>query len=286
MEEVNKIRKAALKKVYIATFLVFVIGYLTFKFSTVWWHYAIGVFLVLICIGFGMDAVDSYKSEFINNIIKPVLRANDMQYFPKDGFKEEDATASNLFDFDYDDYESKSLIIGNNFKLAYVKFTKEEEVTDKDGNVDTYTKTEFSGFLVIAKHSRFVNSNVLLKPSGFHLSDIVPITYDKRRVKMDNPEFENIFDVYCDDQVEARYLLDHSYMELLIKLYKDMGVEYLSFIKDTVYSKLEYDDFEDNIPLDKEIDDKIVQKVLFPLLYAIYMQENLNRDIYKKQKVI
>ncbi|GAB6074418.1 DUF3137 domain-containing protein [Nautilia lithotrophica] len=281
MQEVELLRKTAVFKVLLAVVLVGIVGYLTFKFAVLWWHYLIGGVIALLIIGMAISAVEDYKSAFIERILKPLLKSNDLHFFPKEGFKEDEALSSNLFNFEYDDYDSHSLVVGKDFRLAYVEFTKEEEDEDSEGNIEIRTVTKFAGFLIFLKHNRFVRDYVLIEPSSFHLSDFLPVTYDKYRVKMDNPEFEKLFDVYSADQVEARYLLDHNYMELLIKLYKEADVKYLSFIKDLVFTKIEYDDFTQNIPLFEQINDKIIRKILFPVEYAIFLKESLNKGFYE-----
>ena len=40
---------------------------------------------------------------------------------------------------------------------------------------------------------------------------------------MENPDFENTFDVYSTDQVEARYLITPSMMERLLELDRKFG---------------------------------------------------------------
>jgi len=276
MQEINQLRKVALFKVILAVILVCGVAYLTLKFSKQWWHYAVGGVVALLIIGMAISAVEYYKSQFIERILKPLLKSNDLYFFPEEGFSEDVALSSNLFDFEYDDYDSHSLVVGRDFRLAYVEFTKEEEEEDSKGNSYTTTVTKFAGFLIVLKHKRMVKNYVIIRPSSFHLSDILPVTYDKTRIKMDNPEFEKIFDVYSEDQVEARYLLDHSYMELLIQLYNKADIKYLSFIKDLVFTKIKYDDFTQNMPLLTPVNDKIIQKILFPVEYALFLKESLN----------
>lgn len=279
MEAVNQLRKAALLKVISAVVIVPVIAFVTFKFSVLWWHYAIGAVLAFVVIGIAANAVDNYEEAFIKKILKPVLEANGLHYFPKDGLSEKEALSSSFFDFEYDDYDSYDLIVGDDFKLAYVKFTKEEEYEDSDGDTQTETVTKYAGFLAVLKHNRFIRNYLIIEPSRFHLNEIIPITYDKYRVKLDNPEFEKVFDVYSADQVEARYLLDHNYMNMLIGLNKKAGVRYLSFIKDVVFTQLNYSDFKQNIPLFEKINDKIIEEILFPVEYAVYVKKVLNGEL-------
>ncbi len=55
-------------------------------------------------------------------------------------------------------------------------------------------------------------------------------------VKLEDPEFEKLFAVYSEDQVEARYILSTSLMTRLAKFRKKAGREiYVSFIQDKIY---------------------------------------------------
>jgi len=71
-------------------------------------------------------------------------------------------------------------------------------------------------------------------------------------------------------------------LETLLNLYKDVGLDRLSFIENIAFTILEYDDFQENIPLLEKINDKIIQKILFPVEYAIYVKEILNKELNER----
>jgi hypothetical protein len=235
--------------------------------------------VVCVIIFFGiMGRISKYKKEFVYTILKPVLEKNNLKYYPSKGFSEEEALASGLFDFSYDDYFSDNMVVGDKFVLSYVKFVEEKEEKDDEGNTTTYEVTKFGGFLIIIKMKKEVKAFVEVKPSSFHLSDVLPVTYDKRRVKLDNPEFEKYFDVYSDDQIEARYLLDHVLMEKLLYLRKKIKLQYINFFLDKAFNAVEYDDFTDKIPLFRKVDEKTINDILLPVTYAEYLSDFLNND--------
>ena len=59
-------------------------------------------------------------------------------------------------------------------------------------------------------HKDFKGKTTILRDRLFKLR------FGESRVKMENPDFENTFDVYSTDQVEARYLITPFMMERLL----------------------------------------------------------------------
>jgi hypothetical protein len=60
-------------------------------------------------------------------------------------------------------------------------------------------------------------------------------------VKLEDPEFENHFVVYGDDQIQARYILSTSLMERIVDFKKKTGRKiYLSFVGSMVFVAVSY----------------------------------------------
>ncbi len=69
-------------------------------------------------------------------------------------------------------------------------------------------------------------------------------------VELENPEFEKLFTLYGDDQVEARYILSTSLMERLVNFRRKTNARlHLSFINSKVYVALSVNKnfFEPNV---------------------------------------
>jgi len=62
-----------------------------------------------------------------------------------------------------------------------------------------------------------------LESYSFHLSNILPIIFDKTRIKHNYPDYEKIFDAYGSDQIKGRMIFNHNFMNNLIKIYKILG---------------------------------------------------------------
>jgi hypothetical protein len=124
---------------------------------------------------------------------------------------------------DYDYYDGKYYTKGKNYKFSYVKTSKEVKEKDEEGNITTHEETVYEGTIYVCSFFHNTKNRYFLKPNTFHLSDILPITYDKNRIKLDYPKFEEIFDVYGNDQIEGRMIFNHNFMNNLIEIYHNVG---------------------------------------------------------------
>ena len=83
------------------------------------------------------------------------------------------------------------------------------------------TKEVFSGLLIklnVAKN--FKGKTIITADGGFVKNFFNEMGQELEYIKLEDPEFENVFEVYSDDQVDARYLLTTSFMERLIDVRK------------------------------------------------------------------
>ena len=83
------------------------------------------------------------------------------------------------------------------------------------------TKEVFSGLLIklnVAKN--FKGKTIITADGGFVKNFFNEMGQELEYIKLEDPEFENVFEVYSDDQVDARYLLTTSFMERLIDIRK------------------------------------------------------------------
>ncbi len=214
--EINRIRKRYIEK-FFGYLLVFILLETGLFFLLRGSEY----FLIIFPVGFlGLffltSVPDAYKNFLKENIYKPFLEELGIEYKPERGFDEEIVKNCVLLP-GYDDYESKNYIKGGNFEAAEIKLS--EEYYDSDEK-RYESRTVFEGVLLIV-YSKKTLTPLLITKNSFHLSDILPIFTDKYRQKMDDLEFEKMFDVYAADPIEARKILTHNVMRELIKLKKE-----------------------------------------------------------------
>ena len=87
------------------------------------------------------------------------------------------------------------------------------ETTDEDGDTHEQRTVKFQGLLFECDFpKRFKGTTTVLRDrffKGFRKGE---------RVRLEDPEFEKLYDVFGDDQVEARYLLTPRFMERIKEL--------------------------------------------------------------------
>ncbi len=90
-----------------------------------------------------------------------------------------------------------------------------------------HRRVVFEGtYIVFSTNKPFTGTTVLKKDMGkignFFTNDLFS---DKmERVRLEDPRFEHVFEIFSTDQIESRYLLTTSFMERLLKLSDTYGV--------------------------------------------------------------
>lgn len=179
----------------------------------------------------------TFKEKFIGLIVKSLFP--DLNFYPDKFISKELFLKSRLFE-DYpspDVYKGENLIEGKigdiKIKSSWIEAKYESESYDHDNNTTRTTyHTIFSGIFVIADFNKRFTSTTVILPKKF-----IRISPKKlKRVRLEDPEFESLFDVFTNDQVEARYILTPVFMEKVKSFKKKVGNEIrLSFIDSTIY---------------------------------------------------
>lgn len=86
------------------------------------------------------------------------------------------------------------------------------------------TRTVFKGIIIsLSMHKNFKGQTLIKKDFGKLFNWLGDKFSKLEKVTLEDPEFEKIFEVYSNDQVEARYLLTTAFMERLLKLKKSFN---------------------------------------------------------------
>lgn len=162
-----------------------------------------------------------FKTEIINEVIK--FFGEDLTYTPKEHITEREYKQSNLYG-SYDRYNGEDLISGtifvtdederngNGINVRMSELHTEDRHTDSEGK--THYSTIFKGvFMIVDFNKSFKSSTYVLKDSG--ILNCIGGKSGTSRVKLEDVEFEKEFEVYSEDQIEARYILTPSFMEKL-----------------------------------------------------------------------
>lgn len=90
------------------------------------------------------------------------------------------------------------------------------------------SKTVFRGICIsLRMNKNFKGRTVVLKDKG--LLNIFNQLQGLERVKLEDLHFEDIFEVYSDDQIEARYLMTSAFMERMLRLRDLFGGKSIQF---------------------------------------------------------
>lgn len=178
-----------------------------------------------------------YKEQVIQQLTKGMF--NDVEYEPDGMFLEEDFIKSGFDKSFYGQYLSEDLVkltlntkLKNNIDFCYAEVhTKDINGRDMDGKQSGYTL--FRGLVGKFKISKkfpvkfYIRRNGLLKKTN------------KNKINMDMTEFEELFDVECEDKNLAVRILTADIMDSMIKIYKKFNHELeVHVIEDVVYVRI------------------------------------------------
>ncbi len=123
----------------------------------------------------------------------------------------------------HDDYKSEDKFTGSykgvDIELAEVKMTREQ-----GSGKDRKTVTVFKGLFALLSTHKPVNGKTVIKRDAGAIANWLGEKFGGMdRVALEDPAFEDRFEVYGSDQIEARYLLTPAFMERLTTLAGHMG---------------------------------------------------------------
>lgn len=175
---------------------------------------AIAIIVMFGCISAKSSILSAfYKKEVVTEIIHAFCPG--ATFTPNNGISESVFSHCGLF-ASPDRYHAEDLIQGRlgktSFSCSEVHAEERRTQATKNG-VRHYWVDIFRGFLFLADFHKDFQGETLVRRNS-----IIKIGMGGSRVKMENPEFEKVFDVFSSNQVEARYLITPSMMERMLKL--------------------------------------------------------------------
>lgn len=183
-----------------------------------------------------------YKSKVVAEIVKMVDDSWDYQADGRIG--EHEYRASDLFRQSVDRYTGDDLISGTidktDFRCSEIHSEYKTYTTDDDGNRKEEWHTIFKGLFFHADFNKNFQGRTYVVPEvrgGLKLfSSVGGMSRRGDRVKLEDPEFEKIYEVYGTDQVEARYILTPAIMQAMTAIKQEVNTSvYFSFIDDRVF---------------------------------------------------
>jgi hypothetical protein len=197
--------------------------------------------LSVLAVGFLYNILfKSYDADFSSKAIRSIVKFIDknLEYQRNSHISEAEYKSSRLFLTGYDGFSGRDLVYGKLDKTA-VKFSYlytyyEEESEDSDGHKTTRRYTIFDGLFFIADFNKRFNGEVYLFPHGFRFFSPRKGT---KKIPLEDPDFNSLFDVYGSDPVISMYVISTSLMKRLLdfrnKVNAKRGVS-LSLINSTL----------------------------------------------------
>ncbi len=274
----NKRKTKILYSVFIPLTIIAVLLLYIFSVPSGWYLIAVGLIAIPGIINSGMKV--ELTSRFKNGLIIPVLARlrPDISYQPGSFIAQETFNESNLFDKP-NKYKGEDLFNGKHHKTTFSFSEIHAQKKKKSGKNTTYV-TIFKGVFMVADFNKHIKNETYVFTSGGKWFSRF------KRVKLENPEFEDNFKVYSDNALEARYILTPSLMEKIIELEKTFNAKlFMSFIGSNVYIALQNSNnfFEPN--LDQEVNQEMVQDIVGEIdaCVEIIDELDLNTRIWTKQ---
>ncbi|MDX1711693.1 MAG: DUF3137 domain-containing protein, partial [Rhodovibrionaceae bacterium] len=162
--------------------------------------------------------------------------ALDAGGFPKDVFRERDLVPN----YDRSSFEDRIRGQWRGARMDAVDAHLKKRV--RTGKHTSY-RTVFRGLLVVCDFDKpFRGMTVVTKDRTVIGNFFGKLTRDGDRVALESPDFEKLYEVYSDDQVEARYILTPGFMERLMELQRVLGkTPTLGFVERQLYLVLPMD---------------------------------------------
>jgi hypothetical protein len=243
--------------------------------------------------------VSEYVFQFKTSVIGKIVAFIDpkLEYWPKGHIEQTQFVASSIFARTPDrlrgDDHVKGVVGATSIEFSEIHAEYKTESRSGRGRKQQW-HTIFKGLFFIADFNKHFSGRTMVLPdtaeklfggAGTFLQRI-----DKSRgelVKLEDPEFEKLFVVYGDDQIEARYVLSTSLMERIVKFRKKTGRPiYLSFVGARVYVGVSYREalFEPRV-FSTIVDFKSAEGYFDDLHLALGIVDdlNLNTRIWTKQ---
>ena len=240
--------------------------------------------------------IRGYVSDFKVRIIDKIVHFIEptLQYSPTSCVSSKDYKDSRLYLRHYDRYNGDDLVKGK-VGATQIDFSElHTEYITRDSKGRTTHHTIFKGLFFIGDFNKHFKGRTFVLPDRseklFGGMGKIFQSWTMSRpelVKLEDPEFERLFVVYSDDQIEARYILSPSLMRRIVEFKQKAKRNIcMSFLNSNVYIAISYykNLFEPRI-FQTLLDFRPIQEYFEDLQLAIGIVEdlNLNTRIWTKE---
>ena len=172
---------------------------------------------------YGEHPLNRIKKEAKTLLVEPIARQFDLSYVHEcgpQGLVHELKDKKLLPDWDRSKFEDRLEGRRSGTDFEFFEAHLEEKRTQRSSNGGTRTKwvTVFRGqCLRFDFHKTFYGRTRVMRDAGL-FNAFGGMFSDMDRARLEDPEFEKAFEVYTNDQVEARFLLTPDVMQRLLEL--------------------------------------------------------------------
>jgi len=240
----------------------------------------------------------NYRQNFKNKIISKIAGSVDenLVYTPEGSVSREEFTNSGIFQKYCNNYHGEDHFKGKMGKTAF-EFSevvgKHVTSTGTGSNKKQHQHLIFRGIFFVADFNKNFNGYTVVLPDtaermlGKFGQSLQSMSSRGQLVKLEDHEFEKVFCVYSDDQVEARYILSTSLMKRIVEFKRKWDTKiYLSFRDSKVYIAISMNKNLFETRLFKTVQDYnlIEENIQFLILITNIVDDlNLNTRIWTKQ---
>ncbi len=224
----------------------------------------------------------NYKQLFVLDALKQIFE--DLKYDSNTKYIDNDFDKYKIL-YQGDSNSSNDSITGKykniKFEQEDIHIEKKEEYKDSDGDTKERWVTIFLGRWMNYDFNKDFKTNVIVCDSIFYTG-----SWNYKKVKMEDEEFNKIFRVYAENEHEAFYILTPHFMEKLKKIKNILNCPItFGFIDSKLYIALNNneDSFEYNIlkPInEEEIRENILKDI--KVITDFVDELNLDNDLFKK----
>ena len=178
----------------------------------------------------------TYKQLVVGRIVKAL--GDGLTYRAESSLTKKAFVGMELFPETPSSFESEDEISGRKANVAYS--VHEVRATRQEGK---RTVSIFNGLMIRLDFNKNFRGHTTVVPNGMSvrsatlLGKLLSGSPRKSQVTLENPDFEQIFDVYSTDDQEARYLLTPKLMELVLaaNAVQVMDMLRLAFVNNSLY---------------------------------------------------
>ncbi len=252
--------------------------------------YFLSIFSIVPLFIFFGKYFESYKKKFTavykDNVIKKLINYVDesLEYSPLGGFPKSQYIKSGIFKSKFNRYSADDFIKGKIGETSI--YFSEVHTSYKTSGENSSNRPIFDGIFYQADFNKEFNGKTYVIPDFGSFGNKITMSKSGRPplVKLEDPEFERYFEVYSEDQVEARYILSTALMKRLTEFRKKSQMLIaVSFINNNIFIAIRKSQtfFEPNIfstNLNKE--DILEYYNMLELVVGIVDDLNLNNRIW------